>query len=206
MYCPQCGFENKDGVNFCAKCGYNYVTGQRGNVQPIKKNNKSTGKKVAMGCGISVLVVFLLFVGLFVLVMMLPESEPTDDINGTISTTESTTEKQTETTTENPIIYVTVEEMVAEFEANQVAAEKKYKGQTIAVTGIVDNVGIDILDDTYISLVASECDFYGVQCYVKNSEIDLTATLQPGDKITVIGEYDDYMLNVIMEKCEIKRD
>lgn len=79
MYCPKCGFENKDEVTFCAKCGYNYVTEQRGNVQPIKKNNKSTGKKVGMGCGISVLVVFLLFIGLFVLgALMLPENEPTD--------------------------------------------------------------------------------------------------------------------------------
>lgn len=41
MYCPQCGTLNKDGVNFCMKCGYNFRTGQRGNIEPPKQRNST---------------------------------------------------------------------------------------------------------------------------------------------------------------------
>lgn len=40
LKCPQCGTTNKDGVNFCMKCGYNFKTGERGNV--ISQKQKSS--------------------------------------------------------------------------------------------------------------------------------------------------------------------
>ena len=41
MNCPQCGTLNKDDVNFCMKCGYNFRTGQRGNIEPPKQKNST---------------------------------------------------------------------------------------------------------------------------------------------------------------------
>ncbi len=40
LICPQCGTSNKDGVNFCMKCGYNFKTGEYGkNAAPKQKNS-----------------------------------------------------------------------------------------------------------------------------------------------------------------------
>ena len=40
LKCPQCGTSNKDGVNFCMKCGYNFKTGEYGkNAAPKQKNS-----------------------------------------------------------------------------------------------------------------------------------------------------------------------
>lgn len=43
LKCPQCGTLNKDGVNFCMKCGYSFKTGAAGNVAVPKQKSSAFG-------------------------------------------------------------------------------------------------------------------------------------------------------------------
>lgn len=44
MYCPKCNQLNKDNVNFCMRCGYDFRTGHTGNIeQPNKKSSVFSG-------------------------------------------------------------------------------------------------------------------------------------------------------------------
>ena len=48
---------------------------------------------------------------------------------------------------------VTVGQIVAEFEANEYAATEKYKGKTIAVSGYVQEIGVnEFTDEPYVDL------------------------------------------------------
>ncbi len=43
MYCPQCGTFNKDGVNFCMKCGHSFKPAQQSSKIIITREKKSIG-------------------------------------------------------------------------------------------------------------------------------------------------------------------
>ena len=105
---------------------------------------------------------------------------------------------------EEQYIEVTAHKLLDDFDTNQVNAEQIYKGKKLKITGTVETIAKDILDKTYITL-DSEKDFaWNVQCYFSDKdESQKLASLSPGDKVTVIGEYDDFVLNVVVKKCTL---
>ncbi|MDX9925554.1 MAG: hypothetical protein RBS48_12395, partial [Ignavibacteriaceae bacterium] len=50
------------------------------------------------------------------------------------------------------VIKITASQLVADYKANQVAADSKYKGNIVEVTGTISTIGKDIMDTPYISL------------------------------------------------------
>ncbi|HEX7773344.1 MAG TPA: hypothetical protein VF435_13035 [Pyrinomonadaceae bacterium] len=79
-----------------------------------------------------------------------------------------TTNSKTETAA--PIV-VSATALVADYEANEVAADRRYKGQTLEVTGVVDSIGNDILDSMYVTLDSGErFGITNVQCFFDKSE------------------------------------
>ena len=73
------------------------------------------------------------------------------------------------------------------------------------VTGRVDSVGTDILNETYVCLGHdNEFTFIGVQCYAKDKEtIEQIAQLKEGETITIRGKADVGSLSVSMENITI---
>ena len=82
--------------------------------------------------------------------------------------------------------------MVKEFENNEFKADMKYEGTTLRITGVVDKIDTDFWDDSkYILSLGDGGDwvFLTVDCYgMSNEEL---STLDKGDTVTVIGEFDD---------------
>lgn len=190
MYCSNCGCQNEDNAKFCMQCGESFSIK---NESAPKKNNK--GKRILSGCGVSLLIFLVVLMGIVVISAISSDDTGTDVTN-------STTEK-VETTTKDPIVYVTVDEMIKDFKANEVAAEKKYKDQLVAVKGTIYSINVDMFGATCIMLDGHN-GIQVVQCYMKDSEEDRVAELNVGDKITLVGEYNSYSYHVLMQWCEIK--
>ena len=97
-----------------------------------------------------------------------------------------------------------VVDLVEEYKENEVSADSKYKGKTVKVTGIVKDIGKDILDSAYITLGdGKDITWDYAQCYFKNKdEVAKIENIQKGDTVTLIGKVDSYLLSLTINKCE----
>jgi hypothetical protein len=87
---------------------------------------------------------------------------------------------------------VSAQQMLNEFEGNEAAADAKYKGKTLKITGIVEKVDTEFLDDDqYVIQLADGGDFvlWTVNCNDMSGKE--AAKVQKGQKVSVIGEFDD---------------
>jgi hypothetical protein len=117
------------------------------------------------------------------------------------SSSDSNTEKEiSESTT---IISISAQQLYQEYAANEVAADQKYKGQILSVTGTVDAIAKDITDNIYVTLKGDE--FLGdVQCFFADEHTNETAQLSKGMRITVKGQCDGKMMNILLRGCAVQ--
>jgi hypothetical protein len=100
-----------------------------------------------------------------------------------------------------------VGQILDEFEANEIAATLKYQGRAIAVSGYVDSVGMSVMDMPYVVLIRSPgiFTFREVWCEFPTSAMAALASLSEGSHITIVGDFDDYMLlTVWLENCRLQ--
>ncbi|MFL2599405.1 MAG: OB-fold protein [Flavobacteriaceae bacterium] len=100
-----------------------------------------------------------------------------------------------------PVLKVTSKTLYKEYNNNEIAADDKYKGKIIQVRGTIRDIGKDIMDDAYISLIGD--DFFGdVQCFFPDKSYLLN--LKKGQRVNVIGYCDGLFMNIILQNCIIK--
>lgn len=99
-------------------------------------------------------------------------------------------------------IKVTPNILITEYEANGVAADAKYKGNLVEVTGIVGSIDKDILDTPYIAFESSNI-INSVQCMFEKGDESVLATIKKGQSITLRGEVTGQLMNVIVRDCVI---
>ncbi len=94
-------------------------------------------------------------------------------------------------------------ELFSEYDQNEVAADEKYKNKTIAVTGTIDDIGKDIMDDPYLSLGIGYLQ--SVNCYFSDENKSIISKVSKGEKITIIGVCKGKTLNisVSLHDCKI---
>ena len=105
------------------------------------------------------------------------------------------------TSDSNPSITISASKIYKEYNENEIAADEKYKGKIIEVTGVIRDIGNDIMDNAYITLVGNEY-FGDIQCYF--NEKSVVAKLSKGKKITVIGSCSGLMINVQINNCIVR--
>ena len=76
-----------------------------------------------------------------------------------------------------------------------------YKGKIIEVTGVVRDIGKDIMDKAYITLAGDQY-FGDIQSYF--NEKSVVAKLSKGKRITVIGSCSGLIMNVQINNCIVK--
>lgn len=88
---------------------------------------------------------------------------------------------------------VTVKQITDEFEANEYAADTKYKNKTVAVTGYVTNISIGYADKPVVWLQVHPDDRAwdpAVLCFFdKTGTHPGLAELRKGDHVTIVGEF-----------------
>jgi hypothetical protein len=145
--------------------------------------------------------------GIFILLMII------GSIGGS-KTPSSTSLATGESNTSNPnpqpvqpaqsAIKVTAVDLGGAYKANEVAADAKYKGNLVQVSGIVNTIGKDITSTPYITLKIDEYGISSVQCmFSKDSENQL-AQISKDTSITLQGTVSGYTIgNVLVRDCQI---
>jgi len=111
----------------------------------------------------------------------------------------------TETTTievhEKPVSYtLSADQLFSDYAANEVAADQKYKGQVVVVTGQIDSIGKDITDEAFV-VIGGSGFLDGVQCMFVKSQETAVAGVSKGQVVTIKGEVGGKMGNVLLNNC-----
>jgi len=110
-------------------------------------------------------------------------------------------EQQTEQVkSSEPASMLTAPQLYAEYEANEVAADNRYKGKVVIVSGVVEDIGKDLLDNAYITMASGNMMF-GVQCFFAESEEQSFGSLSKGQQVSVKGRVGGKLGNVLLNDC-----
>jgi hypothetical protein len=208
-YCPRCKSKIAFGTASCVDCGTQFdwqqfkpppdsaqppqyqeqVPPQPEQQQPGQAEQyiqPQTGKRIlAPG-----LIVLLCFIGLIILggiVWSLSGGGPTAP-----------------STSPSPVtITITAVQLWVDFDSDQDAANAKYRGKVINVTGIVNEIGIDRVDTPYVLLTSAD-GLFGVQCLFSSKDELRSAQLSQGQTLTIQGICQGYDLDVVLKNCSIK--
>jgi len=103
-------------------------------------------------------------------------------------------------TASGPVVDVSAKQLYADYEANEVSADDKYKGKVLRVSGTVLSIGKDVLDTPYVEFATGDT-VLGVQCMF--DEPGVLGSLKKGQKLTVRGKGDGKMGNVLLRGCMV---
>lgn len=102
-----------------------------------------------------------------------------------------------------PSYTLSANQLYREYESNEVAADTKYKGKVVIVSGRIQDIGKDIMDDAYI-VIGGKGFLDGVQCTFTKSEQSSVASLSKGQQVSVKGEVAGKMGNVLVKKASLQ--
>lgn len=184
--CPQCGAKLKAARNLveCRVCGEYVAKNAKKCPSCGAKNPSKTQRKASIACSIVFVVAVILIVA--VVVGAIGGSE-------TPSTPSSGASASSQTQSDAPdYIAVDAEDLWKSYDENEVNADNIYKGNFVALTGTISNIGTDAFSGAPCVSVESGDEFglYPIQCFFpKNgSETDAIAALSDGDTVTIYGK------------------
>ena len=123
------------------------------------------------------------------------------------ATTRTRNLNQEKMQTKSTDIRVSAKKLLEAYEANEVAADSKYKGKILEVTGTIDSIAKGILDSIYVVL-RNKYDEYaitGVQCFFHEKYEYKISLLKKDQTITIKGRCDGKMINVSLTDCALIR-
>lgn len=102
-------------------------------------------------------------------------------------------------------VAVSAVQLYGQYEANEVEADNRYKGKVLAVTGVIGDIGKDIVDQAYVLLSAGDAlGMFGVQCFFDKSEEPNFGNLRTGQQLTIKGRCDGKFGNVFLKDCSFQ--
>jgi len=115
------------------------------------------------------------------------------------------TDTDTSKVSEQPSeITISATQLYREYDANQVAADAKYKDKIATVSGRVQNIGKDITDTAYL-VIGGEGFLDGVQCMFSEGQQSEIANIQKGMSVTAKGKISGQAIgNVLMRNCSLQ--
>jgi hypothetical protein len=87
------------------------------------------------------------------------------------------------------LLQVTAREYQADFDANEVAADDKYKDKKLLMSGKVKSIEKDFSGEAYLTLVAGGeglASFTGVQAHLKDEAVQQASRLGKGQSVTLV--------------------
>lgn len=102
-----------------------------------------------------------------------------------------------------PSYTLSADQLYRDYNANEVSADAKYKGRVVVVSGVIQNIGKDILGSPYI-VIGGRGFLDGAQCTFTRGEESSVARLSKGQRVSVKGEVSGKMANVQISKCSLQ--
>ncbi len=102
-------------------------------------------------------------------------------------------------------IKVTAEALRQAYKTNQVSADQQYEDKLVEISGTVDTIGKDVLDEAYITFQPKDpYAFDKVQCMFSSTEEGSIANLRKGQSVVVQGKVSGSMItSVIVRNCKL---
>ncbi len=125
---------------------------------------------------------------------------------GIISNDTSSSNTDAGETVESEYIEVSADDIFAEFQENEVAANQKYKGKLVKITGVVNNINAaDAFISANILLSVDSSMFGSVQCNFNSNDSKSLSNVSKGQSVTIIGTCNGLAsFNVMINDCEIQ--
>lgn len=117
-----------------------------------------------------------------------------------LAATAPTTPVGTVSTTDPIVASVTAADLTKEFKDNEVAANNKYKGKVVEVTGKVKRV-TDTGGFSDITVELDGANFTSVECNFDDSLRSSVANLTVGSTVTIRGRCDGLSFNLSLDDC-----
>ena len=87
--------------------------------------------------------------------------------------------------------------LAADYAANEVRADEKYKVGNILVSGTVSEISKDFVGDPYVTLGGSEL-FHDVQAHFADGDEEALASMTKGQKVTFVCEVSEQVVTEVM--------
>ncbi len=131
-------------------------------------------------------------------------SSPTTVATATTgSTTVQATAEQPAAPAQAPI-KVSAIDLYNAYNQNQVAADAKYKGNLVEMTGVIGSIGKDILNNPYVTLSTGEYSILNVQCMFSQADESQLANLSSGQSVTLEGTVSGETIGIVeVDWCSI---
>jgi hypothetical protein len=99
---------------------------------------------------------------------------------------------------------VDVTDLYREYEMDEAAANRKYKGKELLISGAVRYVDRDVAGTLFLTLRGNDL-FSSVQCYFNDESASKLASLRPGDVVEIRGRCTGLVINVLLKECAITK-
>lgn len=143
-------------------------------------------------------ILFAILVALIVLAVALSDGNNTNANTGDSSPT------STQTTPTEPPMAVNAKDLVADYEGNEVAADQKYKGKMLEVSGTVASIQSGIGDGAIVQLIGTN-EFQTANAQGDKDFTQYAGTLKKGQKITIICKSDGEVIGFPqLSQCKAK--
>lgn len=149
--------------------------------RPAEKSPGGLGKKVGIGC-----------LGLFALFVVLAEIgsqvEPTANAVDSASTENLASDGETDAGTQAELpVAVTATELFNAYQNNEASAQGYFGNRKLLVSGTVDKVSLDFMDDPVVGLRTPN-QFMSAQAALAEDAESEASNFNPGDKVRLICE------------------
>lgn len=113
-------------------------------------------------------------------------------------------EKALEKAKAEEVIAITATDLYKAYQDNEVAADLKYKGKQLEVTGTISDFGVDVFGTAFIML-ATGGPFKDTQVFFRKGQEEKIAELSKGEEITIIGKGGGLIItSLAINKAELK--
>jgi len=99
---------------------------------------------------------------------------------------------------------LTADELSQAYSANEVAADSKYMGKWVEVTGTAGDIGTELMGHPYVVLDSTDVMTPSIQCVCASDQENAVAGLTRGSSVTLVGKVEGMLGYVEMSDCELK--
>lgn len=105
-----------------------------------------------------------------------------------------------------PAIKIDAASLFAEYDKDDIAADQKYKGKQLEVTGTITAFGSDLFGNPTVLFSIDDKRMLGVLATFGKDKADAIAALSAGQKITILSVGDGMRIHVQVKYASVKAD
>lgn len=175
--CQECGGDVSSLASACPKCGAPVT------LPDVSRHDGSKNSSPVLKYGTMVIA---LLAG--VMILTKPEKKPAASYEPAPTAAELARHRNATAGSSNlsDTLRTTIDEMVSDYDVNTVAADAKYKGRRLELTGAVSDISTDVLNNAYLIVRSNTPNHPTVRAELHESQRTLAASLLPGKSVQMV--------------------